>query len=181
MKHKKPQRNFTLLTIKINNFDISVDAEINYEVRDDKKPCDSSNIYQFGSVIEIFGESIWPIEQANEKFQISVHGSEPRPNEFSLRLNDCHRRDEEGALMYRTVRGKEQPIYDIPKGLGLLNKASDDKDWYGWGWVSQQTTTDMISVLTLIEPLYLENHEMKEGGSRWIVGLSLQTINPANK
>ena len=49
--------------------------------------------------------------------------------------------------MYLRVRGEEVSVYDVPKGMGLIEKARGSKKWSGFCWVSPGTVSDMLALL----------------------------------
>ena len=85
---------------------------------------------------------------------------------------------ENSSFKYRKVSGRSLPVYDIPEGLGLLDKDRGTRNWNGWLWVPEQTLTQMLILLTNVKPLYLEIHERKVKRTRWINGLRVQTTDP---
>jgi hypothetical protein len=74
---------------------------------------------------------------------------------------------------------KGVPVYDVPDGLGLIQKIRNKKEWTGFCWVSPGTVSDMLLLLPHVRPLYISIHERKVGRTRWINGLSLQMSHPA--
>jgi len=178
-KQKKfPKPEYTYLTIELIDYRARVDASINYEVRDPHHFRDEAKIYEFSNFFEIEGISTYPEERKGEKFQITIHGSDTRHRDLDLTLKDCHVRDERGTRIYRKVRGKGVPVYDIPKGIGHVQRQRETKVWIGWVWVPQRTVSDMLVLLSNVRPLYLALHELRVGRTRWIVDLTLQTSNP---
>jgi len=110
-----------------------------------------------------------------------LYGSEPRYDKFTLTLADCHVRDDHGVSKYRKVRGKEMPVYDVPKGIGHLERLRGTRTWAGWVWAPPQTVNDMLTLLPHVRPLYVDIHELRIGRKRWIVGLALLTTDPAEE
>lgn len=174
---KKQQPAYSFLSVEIIHYEARVDASINYEVRDKRHHHHNPNIYSFGSHLEIEGRCLYPEEQKDETARISIIGSERKADEFTLKLEDCHVRDESGHKIYKKVRGKEIAEYDIPKGVGYLQKDRGSKSWSGASWVPPQTVSGMLTILPHIKPLYLEIHLYHEGKNYWVAGLTLQTEN----
>lgn len=96
----------------------------------------------------------------------------------TAKLSGRHMMDDDGARKYRKVRGEEIPVYDVPDGLGLIEKVRGEKRWSGFCWVSPGTVSDMLALLPHVHPLYISIHERKVGRTRWINGLSLQMSHP---
>jgi hypothetical protein len=178
-KRKKPSiEEYSFSTVELSAFKASVDASINHEVRDPKRYRDSAKVYDFHSQLELEGIFRYPEERLKEIFQLTVYGRELDHPELTLTLKDCHVRDDQGSYKYRKVRGKESPVYDIPKNIGYLERQRGTKNWMGVVWVSQSTVTDMLTLLPSIQLLYLALHERRFGRHRGIVSVTLQTNNP---
>lgn len=138
-------------------------------------------IYRFESYLEVEGVSTYPETLAGNPFHLTIRGSESRHGEFSLTLDDFHVKNEDGSRKYRKARGLEIPVYDVPKGIGILERQRGTKSWNGYVWVKPQIITDMLTLLPHITPLFLALHEHKVERSRWITGLTLQTTDPAEE
>jgi len=180
-RKKTRAEEYTFLALKLSGFDAAINASINYEVRDPRHYQDDAKVYTFGSQLDIEGVSTYPEERAGETYCLTVYGSEPCHDRFTLTLADCHVRDDHGVPMYRKVRGKEVPVYDVPKGIGHLERQRGTRTWVGWLWVLPQTVNDMLTLLPQVRPLYVDIHELRIGRQRWIVGLTLQTTDPAEE
>ena len=87
-------------------------------------------------------------------------------------------RDKDGGRKYRMVRGQSQPVYEVPKGIGHLEKVRGANEWSGWTWVLPQTFTDMLTLLSNVSPIYVELHELKIGRIRHIVSITLKNTDP---
>ena len=131
--------------------------------------------------MELEGLCDYPDERSGDRYVISVHGWETEEGEFEARLSDRHVKDEDGTRKYRKVRGEEISVYDVPDGLGLIEKVRRKKEWSGFCWVSPGTVSDMLTLLPHARPLYISIHERKVGRTRWINELTLQTMDPANE
>lgn len=160
---------YTILSILMSRYRLSVNASINPDAR----------IYSFGTSVELEGVCDYPEERSGESYVIDVHGYEHKEGDFEIRLSNRHVRDKDGERVYRKVRGVEVPVYDVPEGIGLLEKTSGTGKWTGYCWVSPRMISDILVMLPHIRPLYVSIHERKVGQHRWINGLSLQTSHPA--
>ncbi|MDB4409293.1 hypothetical protein N9235_00560 [Gammaproteobacteria bacterium] len=180
-KTKKAQEEYTFLGLELTGYKAAVDAAINYEVKNLRNCFSDTRIYRFDSSVEITGTCIYPDERALENYEISVYGREESSGELDLTLKDCHVLDDDYTPKYRKIRGKEVPVYKIPKGLGLLNRIRGTKNWSGYAWVPPRTVSDMQVLLVGTRPLYLALHELKIGRHRWIDSLTVQTTNPAEE
>ena len=176
---KKPGPVYEILAITINNYKASVDAAINYEARDKRYFYKNPSVHSFGTNIELEGVCTYPDDRAGENYSITIYGHEREHGEFSKRLSDYQERDEKYNLKYRTVRGNQVPVYDVPYDIGYYSRNRGTKDWSGAAWVSPQTASDMLVLLSSVNPLYVSIHECKIGRNRLIAGLTLQTTDPA--
>lgn len=178
---KKPGEEYAILGIQVTGYIARVDASINYEVRDPHHFYEDAEIYKFGTSLEIDGVCTYPDERAGEEYQFTIYGTEPGSGRFDLKLDDCHTRDEDGTRAYHVNRDKETPVYDVPKGIGPLERRRKTQPWLGWCWVSPPVVTDMLTLLPNVNPLFVQIHEIKIGRKRWIVGLTLQTSDPSEE
>jgi len=181
-KHKKHvSEEYSFLALKIRSFNVSINASINCDARVPRYYHDDTKVYDFKTCLDIEGISTYPEEREGEAYSITVYGAEPSSDNFNMTLVDCHVRDEDGLPRYRKVSGKQVPVYDVPKGIGLLERHRGAKCWGGWVWVSQPTVSDMLALLPHVQPLYIHIHELRIGRKRWIAGLTLQTTDPAEE
>ena len=157
---------YELLSIPLSGFGASVDASVNHEARDKRHHYADPKIYQFHTSVELEGVCDYPEERSGDSYIISVHGWENEEGKFKVRLSDRHVLDEDGARKYRKVRGEEIPVYDVPDGLGLIEKVRGEKRWSGFCWVSPGTVSDMLALLPHVSPLYMAIHECKVGRTR---------------
>jgi hypothetical protein len=98
-----------------------------------------------------------------------------------MKLKDLQARDARGSLRYRTYRGKDLPMYDRPKSFGLLNKTRGEARWTGWLFLPTRSASDMLVLLSQKRDLFLAVHERRNGRTRWIHGMSLQTSDPSEE
>jgi hypothetical protein len=126
-RKKTPSVEYELLSIPLSGFVASVDASVNHKARDRRHHYRDPKIYSFGSSVELEGVCDYPEERSGESYVISVHGWETEEGEFEARLSDRHVMDEDGMRKYRKVRGKEIPMYDVPEGIGLIEKVRGEK------------------------------------------------------
>ncbi len=180
-KKKKTIEQYEILSITLTDFDTIIDGSINYEVRDFRNQSCDSKIYSSGTQLELAGICSFPDEREGELYKFTVYGSETREGMFDAILSDYHVRDDNGQLKYRKVRGVERAVYEPPKGIGVIEHQRITKIWIGWCWLPPHIVSDMLTLLVHIKPVYISLHELKIGRKRWIVGLSLQTSDPAEE
>jgi len=180
-KKKRAVEQYTYLSVRVDEYSAHVSASLNHEACDPRQYNDKVRIYQFGSTLEIQGICTYPDDRMNEKYRITVHGQQSGEGNLDARLADYHIRDEDGLPKYRKLRGQSVPVYDIPNGLGLLQKERGTRDWNGWIWVPEQTVAQMLTLIATIRPLYVRIDERKIERTHWIRGLTLQTTDPADE
>jgi len=176
----KRKEEYDFLSIKISNYRAYVDAGINHEVRVKKYQYDDAKIYEFSSHVIISGICNWPEEREGDEYEFTVYGSN---KDFDITLKECHVFGKDGMRQYKKIRGKEVPVYDIPKGLGTIDKVRGVDLWDGNIWVTPQTASSMQGLLSSssIDSLYVFVHERKIERNRWVVGFTLQTSDPSNE
>ena len=178
---KKIESEYSFIGIEITGYSANVDSSINYEVRDMRKPDKDrdTKVYKFDTTLEIKGRCTYPEKGAGETYFFTVRGTPRYEGQFSETLKDCHVIDKSWREVYRTVKGRDIPVYDVPKSLGHLEKGRGTQAWTGWLWLPQQTVTDMLALLPHVRPLYLSIHKRREEKMHHMVGFSLQTTDPA--
>ena len=177
-KKIKPVAQYSYLTIIVDKFSAAVNMSVNDQARERRQQNDNVSLYSFSCSVEIHGTCTYPPERVQENYRIDISTKPQSQIDFDAKLKDTRVMDEDGSFKYRKVRGRSLPVYDIPEGLGLLDKDRGTRNWNGWLWVPEQTLTQMLILLTNVKPLYLEIHERKIKRTRWINGLRVQTTDP---
>ena len=180
-RRKSSPSEYSINHAELTGYSASIGASINHKVREPRYYEEEAKVYDFGSHLELEGFFIEPEERAKDEFQLTVYGSDSGHCDFELTLADCQVRDDNGMLKYRKARGKEVPVYDVPKGIGYIKRQRGTRAWSGCVWVKQRTVTDMLTLLPNVQPLFLEFHERHIGRTRWIAGLTLVTKNPEDE
>ena len=111
-----------------------------------------AKVYQFDSSVELEGACNYPEEREGEKFPFTVYGREIHEGGFDVTLSDCHVLDDDGARKYRRVRGKDVPVYEVPKGIGTIQRVRGSGGWSGWCWISPRAVSDMLALLPNVSP-----------------------------
>ena len=119
-KVAKPK--YDVLALEVIDFSASVDASINYKVRDPRQYESDAKVYTFSSSVEIHCRSTWPEKRADVPYAFTIHGSESEYTDFNLSLDDCHVIDDCCKRQYKKVRGKLKPVYHVPSGIGMFKK-----------------------------------------------------------
>ncbi len=177
-KTKKRSAEYDYLSLGVSSYAASVDASVNFRVRDRRHYEDDAQFFDFHSRLEIECCSWWPDNRAGCNYSLTIYGHAPQHEPFSMTLEDCQVRDEFGERKYEKRRGEQVPVYRVPKGVGHLDRVRGANAWSGVAWVAAQCLTDMLTLLPVVSPLYVSIHELREGRNRFIVGLILQTTDP---
>lgn len=168
------------ICVAINNYSAAVDASINYEVKDERRRDSDTKVYNFDTRLEIEGRCTYPEDSVDEIYYFTIYSSSRREAEFTKKLKDCHVIDDIWQPVYRTVKGMQQPVYDIPKGLiGLLERRRGTGHWTGWLWLPPQTVTDMMVLLSHVRPIYLSIQRLRHEKNYYMAGFTVQTNDPA--
>ena len=180
-KKAKPLVREEYLTIKVEEFDLTVETAINSEARKRHPEDDSMSLFRYGASIDLMGTCISPTKRANESYRISINKSPPGRIDFDATLRDVHVKGDDGLPKFRKSRGELLPVYDIPWGLGLLTRKRGPTNWEGWIRVLEPTLTQILIVLNHNRPLYLRIRERRIDRTRCIDGLSLHTSDPTDE
>lgn len=178
---KSPEPEYSILGIEVTSYIARIDSSINHYVRDQRHRTSETKVYRFYSYIEVEGIANYPDDRLGEQYKLTIFGHEPEPGMFSSKLSDYRAYDENGAPKYRKVRGQETLVYDEPKKIGYLDRQYRSKDWSGAVWVAPHIVTDMLTLLPHVRPIYIQIHVQKVDRNNRIIGLMLQTVNPAEE
>lgn len=183
MPHRKktPKEEHSYLDLEVIDYAVRISASINHNIRSGHFCTEKTRVYEFSTHLEIQAKQTYPEYDAGIPYEFSIYGASSSTTEFSMTLADCHLRHDDGSKTYRKVRGRQEPVYDIPKGIGHLEKIRGEKAWYGWLWVSESSTDQMLSLLPHVRPLYIDIHSLKSGRNYWIVNFTLQTSDPGSE
>ncbi|MCP4445835.1 MAG: hypothetical protein GY811_10900 [Myxococcales bacterium] len=108
-----------------------------------------------------------------------MYGDQSDERDFDQRLQEFRAMDKNGDPKYRKSRGHYLPVYEIPKGVGFIQKERGVNCWNGCIWVPNETVAMMLTLLNGMGVLFVELHERRIARSRWINSLTLQTTDPA--
>ena len=175
---KTIKSDYSIYSIKVRQHNISVDASINYEVRTKLHLHPDLQVYRFNTQLELEGHVTTEDEKQGDAYSFSIYGHEPLQKSFDSKLKDCQERTEDGSLKFIKKRGTQTPVYDVPKGIGHIEKVRGDNHWIGALWVSSESILHMMTLLSLKQDLYMSIHEEKEGRVRFIIGFTLLTSDP---
>jgi len=181
---KKPETEYSYVEIRVDGYEASTEASINYHVYSPQLAWDLDDddpLYKFGTRLTITGTAIYPEDRAGETFEFTIVGSDSPSHRLNLTLKDVQKRDQRGAPEYRTYRGKQVPVYQTPKGIALLDKVRGKRRWAAWLFVLPRFTTDVLTLLGQGRQLYISLHEQKHERSRWVRAWALETKVPEDE
>jgi hypothetical protein len=183
-RKKKPEQMHTHLSIRVERYEARVGASVNNDVYAPQYAWGSEEddpLYKFTAQLTLIGTSAYPKERAGDMYELTIYGDDTPSRRHNAVLRDAQARDERGSLQYRTYRGRQIPVYNPPKGLGLLQKVRGEPRWTGWLFVPTRSVNDMVVLLSHGRDLFVAIHERKDGRSRWVQGMTLQTRDPAEE
>jgi hypothetical protein len=180
-KRKRPKKSdeqHSHIVIRLESYEAGVEARVNHYAYapqyawnlDDDDP-----VYEFTNRIVITGISTYPPERQGDYFEITIRGTGSASQRLNAKLKDIHARDQYGSPKYRGYRGRQIPIYEPPKGLGLIDKVRGERRWTAWLFVTPRFNNDLLVLLGHQRNLFLSLHERKVERSRWVQGMILQT------
>lgn len=179
-KRKIIQEEQTELIVKVDKYDVCIDASMNLNLNIDRPifTRDTDLAYQFVTTLNISGVITSSSNRNGDKLELMINGTEIHSGQFSATLSDFQFRDEHNVPQYRTYRGERYPIYKPPPGIAVLEKKRGEKAWSAWVWVSPRLVSDMLVLLTAKNELYCIIQEHKKDRKRWIQSMSLQMNAP---
>ena len=180
-KNSKAKESHSHLALQVKSYSARASASINHPVCTPTFIDEDDLAHSFGTDLEIIAVAHWPEERAEEEFWLSVYTLNPTDWRLRSTLKSFHQTDEHGTPQYRRYHGKDFPIYDLPKQIGFLQKNRHYGVWTGAAWVSPSVATDMLSLLLHIDTPYVAIHELRVQRKHGIVGISLQTNDPAEE
>jgi hypothetical protein len=170
---------YTHLSIKVESYEASTSAGINhhaYEPQYAWRSTDDEPVYELRNSVVVSGTALWPENRAGDRYAIALHGSSGR--DFDNRLKDLAELDQHGTPRYRSYRGREVPVYQPPRGLGVLNKVRGQPSWTTYLFMKPALVDRWLPLLTSTTGLFVELTECKVERDRWIRSLALSTADP---
>lgn len=177
-KTSKEEHEF--ITVEVTKYSASVNSSLNYELANLDKCDTDAKVYIYETNLEIEGCCTYPDKLKNLTFFITLFGTDRKYDDLFLKLKDFHAIDDKWNRVYKKVKGKEVPVYDLPDGIGYIEKRRGTNIWAGAAWVLPRTVTDMLTLLPHVRPLYLEIHALKKDRFYKMRSLYLQTNNPVD-
>ena len=183
-RQKTPAEEHTFLAIRVERYEASIDAAINYSVRapehawnlDDDQP-----VYKYTTRLTLVGVATYPPQRGGDTYEFTIYGDDVGSRDLRATLKDVRERDEYGSPKYRSYRGRQVPIYVPPKGIGLIDKIRGERGWTATLFVLPSFASQLLVLLGSGRPMFLAVHETKSERIRRIQNLSLQTTDPAEE
>jgi hypothetical protein len=183
MTRRRPKQvqEHTHLAIRVESYSATVSAGINPKLYSDhsRDIVPDDLILESSLRLEVQGVCTYPPPRANKKYEITFHTEDA--SKAGYRAKDIHRRDANNAPLYRKNRGELYAVYDLPVGLGLIEKRRGDDVWAGWVFVQPRIITNVLILLGQNQRAYLSISERRIERHRWIWHVSVQTSDPAGE
>jgi hypothetical protein len=170
------------LAIRVEHYEARIEACVNRNVYAPQNAWnldEDDPLYEFTNRVTIAGVSTYPQERAGDTYELTLLGDDAPSLGLRATLEDAQARDEYGAPLYCEYRGRQIPIYNPPKGLGLLNKVRGEARWTAFLFVAPRFVNDALALLRHQRNLFLAVHERQDDGARWVHGLRLLEIGSA--
>lgn len=187
MPRRKPPRpkledQYTLLIVRVDQHDAGVRVSPNGHIlspQNSIRDHDSARIYPCVTTVSITGTITYPEDRAGHELSMTIHSEESPSADANRLVKDIQARDEYGSMAYRKYRGELIPVYDMPPGLGLINKVRGEPAWSGWAFLPPRAVSDMLALVGRQRQLFMQIQERKRNRARWVYSMSLQTADPA--
>ncbi len=119
---------------------------------------------------------MYPVDRVGLACNWTICG-DTRPHRFDAnKLKDFQLTEKDGMPMYRSHRGVQRPVYELPKGICTISKRRGKTIWDTTLFCSETLVSDWIQ-LRDVRPLYVHIHEVKEQRQRWVRSIGLSTEN----
>ena len=178
VSRKTKREEYAFLSLAVAGFDIRSSISLNHEVRDPRYRQPETKIYKQYSAIELYCRNIDPDELPTCTYHFSLYGHTTDQMNPDLSLDDFHVVYDEGIKKYRRRGGVDEPVWDIPRGISVLDKQRGEQHWTTALWLTPIFLSDMIALLTSNRDLYVACHVKKVNRAHWLIGFDLQTENP---
>ena len=175
----RKQEEFAFLSLVVTDFKIRSSIGINPKARNTRYSPSDTKIYQQYSTIELSCRNIYPDEPLTDTYLFTIYGrTDEDLGNPDLTLADCHVYDGGGFKKYKKSRGVDEPVYDVPKGIGALRKRHGMRQWSSAVWLPPDIVSDMIVLLLSDLDIYVACHIKHEDRVRWLIGFDVQTSKP---
>jgi hypothetical protein len=171
---KRIYDSFGLVVLDSN---VTVSTGVNHEIRDRRLRIEGTPIWSHGLILQLECLLVWSEERHGETISFWLSDRERRPNCFDETLQDRIKLDGFGRPLTKKVRGEERVVYDIPKGIGFIERTGRNKggypNWSAAAWVRPEVLRDMVWLTRGIPNVYLHVLGFKEGKVLWVTTLEM--------
>lgn len=126
-RRKQTEEEHTHLGIRVDHYEASVEAAVNYNVYSPQSAWNSDDddpLYRFTTRLIVAGISTYPEERAGDLYEVTIYGDNLGSGDVRATLKDVQERDEYGSAKYRSYRGRQIPIYNPPLRHGAHRQRS---------------------------------------------------------
>jgi len=180
-KKGKKEEEYNLLIAKVNGFSANVGASVNYETYNKRTAHNKTRVFNFNCDLEILGTLSEPEERAGSSVSIEISSRELHGTGHNSLLDDYPVLDQDFQPQHKVRNGVSSPIYNPPKSIGYIERQRGTHIWKSWVWIAPNTVSDMLTLLTSTQQLYLTIDEVKDGKYRRVRSITLQTTNPSDE
>lgn len=188
MARKKTRRKeedaYTSLAIRVEDYHVEVRAAINYEMyatRPGRDIEDRDPVFRFNTDLTIVGTSMSPKKRAGERYELAIFGDDAPSRHLHMTIADAQAHDEQGLPQYRSYRGDSLPVYKTPPGIAVLHKVRGEPRWGAYVTALPRFVSELLVLLGSGKSLHVALDERKDGRTRWVRSLSLQTNDPSEE
>jgi hypothetical protein len=174
----KKKIEYSFLSLLVTDFNIRSSVCVNPEARDNRYSAPETKIYEQNSTIDIQCSNIDPDEPLKDTYHFSLLGFPASHMNPDLALANYHVEDNRGFKKYRKLNDREVPVYDIPKGMNVIDKKRGERHWSSALWLTPAIVSDIIVLLLSGKDIYVACHVRCEDRVAWLNGFNLQTENP---
>lgn len=181
-KRKRQQPEFSIICLEITSYHAAVDSGVNGEVHDKRVADRSTKVFRFDTRIEIEARCTYPEENVGMTYRLSIYSGSRGEEKLAAKMGDYQVIDDKWQPVYKKTSKGLTPVYDLPKGIGHLERGHGKYAWIGWAALPHQTVTDMLTLLPHVRPLYISFYQFPAGKKFYDINhLSLQTNDPAEE
>jgi hypothetical protein len=138
-------------------------------------------VYVSGTHLQLACTCQYPPERAGQQFELKILGESLTARRMDIRIKDLRQLDAKGVPQFRKTKEGMYPVYKEPPPISYLDKVRGENRWTAWLWVSPQTVTDTLLMLSGGKTVYVAITERKVERQRRVHNISIQTTDPAEE
>lgn len=148
----------TFLALQVDGFHVFAGAGINLSLLGPSFDwqSDQQSVFTSDIRLEILATCLYPPERTASLFEVTVVGVCGRGPELTLK--DINATSKTGAALYKERRGIAQPIYNVPRGIAVLQKNRGMDRWTTWVKINPIVVGQMLQILQVSKTSYLALH-----------------------